>query len=179
MFGTSVSYEPPILFSSLVKSELRWLRLEIVKFEAKKKRRKGILLHKRDGDGFLTCKDFRRMCDHSFPACNFFYYWRLLLISLRTLIPLSMPRPVHSGSASWGCINTNTITTLNLKIETCAHFLRFQTKLCLRLGSPSNKKVIIFLAVISGLQSVVMNEEMSCSGGSFRRNILAFLYCFI
>ena len=131
------------------------------------------------GMAFLTCKDFRRMCDHSFPACNFFYYWRLLLISLRTLIPLSMPRPVHSGSASWGCINTNTITTLNLKIETCAHFLRFQTKLCLRLGSPSNKKVIIFLAVISGLQSVVKNEEMSCSGGSFRRNILAFLHCFI
>ena len=41
---------------------------------------------------------FGRMFDHSFPAYFFFF---LMEISSRTLIPLFMPGLVHSGSAIW------------------------------------------------------------------------------
>ena len=47
---------------------------------------------------FLKCKDFRKMFNNSFPACAFFFK---VEIRLRTLIPLSRPGSVHSGSASW------------------------------------------------------------------------------
>ena len=51
-------------------------------------------------DGFfLTCQDFGRMFNNSFPACAFFFL--KVEISSRTLIPLIRPGSVHSGSASW------------------------------------------------------------------------------
>ena len=52
---------------------------------------------------FLTCEDFGRMFDHSFPTCalNFCFLLIEVEISLYTLIPLYMPGSVHSGSASW------------------------------------------------------------------------------
>ena len=46
----------------------------------------------------LTCQDFGRMFDHSFPACAFCCWSG---DSTRTLIPLFMPGSVHSGSAGW------------------------------------------------------------------------------
>ena len=51
-----------------------------------------------NGGFFLTCEDFGRMFDHSFPACVFKFF--LMEISLCTLIPLFMPGSVHSGSVS-------------------------------------------------------------------------------
>ena len=50
------------------------------------------------GGFFLTCDDFGRMFEHSFPACTFFYI--KVEISSHTLIPLFRPGSVHSGSAS-------------------------------------------------------------------------------
>ena len=50
------------------------------------------------GGFFLTCEDFGRMFNHSFPACAFCLFE--VEISSRTLIPLFMPGSVHSGSAS-------------------------------------------------------------------------------
>lgn len=44
----------------------------------------------RGGGGlFLACKDFRRMFDHSFPACaSFFFFFFVEEIRSHTLIPL-------------------------------------------------------------------------------------------
>ena len=55
------------------------------------------------GDGlFLACEDLGRMFDCSFPACALFFsfFFFEVEISLSTLIPLSMPGTVHSGSAN-------------------------------------------------------------------------------
>ena len=54
------------------------------------------------GGFFLSCEDCGRVFDHLFPACAFFLFFIFFLveISSRTLIPLSMPESVHSGSAS-------------------------------------------------------------------------------
>ena len=44
------------------------------------------------------------MLDHSSPACTLFFCFLFCFeveISSRTIIPLFMPGPVHSGSASW------------------------------------------------------------------------------
>ena len=50
---------------------------------------------------FLTCEDFGRMSDDSFPACAFFlFFFFKVEISVCTLNPLLMPGIVHSGSAS-------------------------------------------------------------------------------
>ena len=49
-----------------------------------------------DGGFFLTCEDFLRRLDHSFPACEL----KKKKISLCTLIPLFRPGSVHSGSVS-------------------------------------------------------------------------------
>ena len=50
---------------------------------------------------FLACEDFGRMFGKSFPAWAFFFFFYLVGISSRTLIPLFRPGSVHSGSASW------------------------------------------------------------------------------
>ena len=52
------------------------------------------------GGFFCTCKDFRRMFDHSFLACAFFFNLEVEISSC-TLIPLFVPGLVHSGSVSW------------------------------------------------------------------------------
>ena len=53
------------------------------------------------GDGFFfACEDFGSMFDDSFPACAFFFFF-LVEITSRTLVPLFRPRSVHSGSARW------------------------------------------------------------------------------
>ena len=52
---------------------------------------------------FLTCEDFGRMFDSSFPACAYFFL--TVEISLRTLIPLFSPGSAHSGSVSWDDFN--------------------------------------------------------------------------
>ena len=52
------------------------------------------------GSGFfLTCQDFGRMLDNSFPACTFIYIF-LKEINSHTLIPLFRTGSVHSGSVS-------------------------------------------------------------------------------
>ena len=53
------------------------------------------------GDGFfLLAMIFGRMFDHSYPACAFFSLSCFEVeINSRTLIPLLMPGPIHSGSA--------------------------------------------------------------------------------
>ena len=48
------------------------------------------------GGFFLACKDFGRMFDNSFPACAFFFFFKVE-ISSRELIPLFRPGLVHSG----------------------------------------------------------------------------------
>ena len=54
-----------------------------------------------NGGSFLSCDDFGRLYDHSFPACAFFSFCFFEVeISSRTLIPLVMLGSVHSGSAS-------------------------------------------------------------------------------
>ena len=53
----------------------------------------------RNAGFFLACEDFRRMFDHSFPTCAFFFF--KVEISLYTLISLSTPGLVHSVLASW------------------------------------------------------------------------------
>ena len=50
------------------------------------------------GGFFLACEDFGRMFYNSFPACAFFFF--LLEISSRTLLPHFRLGSVHSGSAS-------------------------------------------------------------------------------
>ena len=52
------------------------------------------------GGFFFACKDFGRMYDKSFPACAFFFFFKVE-ISSRKLIPLFGPGSVHSGSADW------------------------------------------------------------------------------
>ena len=50
------------------------------------------------GGFFLAYENWGRMFDHSFPACTFFFK---VEISPCTLMPLSRPGSVHSGSAIW------------------------------------------------------------------------------
>ena len=52
------------------------------------------------GGFFLMCEDFGRMFNSSFPACVFFFFFKVE-ISSRTLIPLFWPESVQSGSTNW------------------------------------------------------------------------------
>ena len=52
-----------------------------------------------DGGFFLACEDLGRMFHHSFPACAFFFFFKVE-IRLRTLISLFRPGSVHSAAAS-------------------------------------------------------------------------------
>ena len=52
------------------------------------------------GGFFLTCEDFGRIFDNSFPACTFFFFFKVEISSC-VLIPLFRPGSVHSGLASW------------------------------------------------------------------------------
>ena len=45
----------------------------------------------------FACEDFERMFDHSFPACAFFFFFLKWKLGRAHLIPLFMPRSVHSG----------------------------------------------------------------------------------
>ena len=55
------------------------------------------------GAGFFpACEEFGRMCDNSFPASAFIFFFFLKVeIRWRTLIPFLRPGSVHSGSAIW------------------------------------------------------------------------------
>ena len=52
------------------------------------------------GGFFLPCEYFGRMFDHSFPACDFFFFFLKWRLACASLIILFRPRSVHSGSAS-------------------------------------------------------------------------------